>query len=181
MKFHEQKIKGVWLIEPEPYEDERGIFSRRFCQQEFRERDIETRICQTNLSQNYKKYTLRGFHYQIPPHEESKTLYCVSGEIYNVVVDLRPESESFLEWTAVRLSRENKSGLHVPAGCANAYLTLADDTTIHYYMSEYYKPNSYRGFRYNDPMFSVKWISDPAVISQKDLGYADFDPDSLKR
>jgi len=121
MKFYEQKIKGVWLLEPEPFKDDRGALSRQYCMREFKEHNIETRICQTNLSQNFHKHTLRGFHYQIKPYGEHKTLFCLNGAIYDVVVDLRPESATFLDWISIELSSTNQLGLHLPAGCANAF------------------------------------------------------------
>jgi len=176
MKFVEQKIPGVWLIHSEPVKDERGKFHRSFCVREFAENNIETRIAQTNVSANYEKHTLRGFHYQVKPHEECKTLFAMQGGIYNVVVDLRATSPMYLKWIAVELTVENGLSLHVPAGCANAYLTLEDSTVIHYYMSEFYAPGSYEGFRYNDPLFNIKWPHQPAVISEKDLSFPDFVP-----
>lgn len=180
MKFFEQEIKGVWLIEPEPSVDHRGILRRHFCQKEFGERVINTIIRQTNISENRYKYTLRGFHYQIRPFEEAKTITCFQGSIYDIVVDLRLQSETFLKWMAFEINSNNKFSLHVPAGCANAYLTLTDNTLIHYYMSEFYSPESCRGFRYNDPIFNFVWPAEPKVISEKDRNYPDFDPNLVK-
>lgn len=176
MKFLKQEIEGVWVIEPEPVVDERGIFRRHFCQREFAKYGIETNIRQTNISENHGKYTLRGFHYQTKPAEEHKTLSCLQGGIYNITVDLRCDSKTFLQWIAVELSARNKRSFHVPGGCANAYLTLEDNTIIHYYMSEYYSPLSYRGFRYNDPLFNFIWPTEPLIISVKDKMFPDFDP-----
>ncbi|MBI5570805.1 MAG: dTDP-4-dehydrorhamnose 3,5-epimerase family protein [Desulfomonile tiedjei] len=180
MKFREQKIGGVWLIEAEPLADDRGAFRRHFCHQEFKQRGIESQILQTNISENYRKYTLRGFHYQVKPHEESKTLSCIRGAIYNIVVDLRPGSSTFLQWIPFELKADDELSLHVPAGCANAYLTLEDSTTILYYMSEAYSAGAYRGFRYNDPLFGFQWPAEPAVISEKDRSYPDFDTLNLQ-
>ena len=180
MKFTEQGIPDVWVIEAEPIIDGRGRFRRHFCREEFEERGIETRIVQTNISENHDPFTLRGFHYQIKPFEENKTISCVKGAIYNVVVDLRPESETFLKWVGVKLTSENMLSLHVPSGCANAYLTLENNTMILYYMSEFYSPGSYTGFRYNDPLFNIEWPEEPKIISEKDKNFADFDPNSLK-
>lgn len=176
MKFFEQKIPGVWLIEPEPFVDHRGMFHREFCQREFHEKGIDNRISQTNISQNHAVYTLRGFHYQVKPHEESKTLSCISGSIFDIIVDLRPTSQTFLQWIALTLDTADGKSLHVPAGCANAYLTLEKNTSIHYFMSDFYTPGFDRGFRYNDPFFKFTWIAQPLVISDKDQSYPDFDP-----
>ncbi len=180
MKFVQQDISGVWQIEPEPFQDSRGSFRRHFCRQEFNERGIETQISQANISENCGKYTLRGFHYQIKPFEEHKTISCLQGAIYDIVVDLRPESPTFLKWISFELNSKNNISLHVPAGCANAYLTMDDYTMIHYYMSELYTPDSYRGFRYNDPLFKFVWPAEPVIISDKDKAYPDFDPALIK-
>jgi len=180
MKFREQKIGGVWLIEAEPLVDDRGAFRRHFCRQEFKKRGLESQILQTNISENFRKHTLRGFHYQVKPFEEAKTLSCMRGAIYNIVVDLRPGSSTFLQWVSFELKADDGLSLHVPAGCANAYLTREDFTTILYYMSEAYSAGGYRGFRYNDPLFGFKWPAEPVVISEKDRSYPDFDPGSVK-
>jgi len=176
MKFHEQKIEGVWLIEVESIADARGVFQRHYCHREFSQQGIEPGILQTNISENYRKHTLRGFHYQAKPFEESKTLTCLRGAIYDIVVDLRPGSSTFLQWAPFELKAGDGRSLHVPVGCANAYLTLEDSTTILYYMSEAYSVGAYRGFRYNDPLFGFKWPVAPAVISEKDRCYPDFNP-----
>lgn len=180
MKFFEQKIKGVWLIEQEPFVDERGEFRRHFCQREFDKKNIDTTIRQANISENKCKYTLRGFHFQIRPFQESKTLSCLQGAIYDIVVDLRGESKTFLKWMPFEINSGNKLSLHVPAGCANAYLTLSASTAIHYYMSEFYVPDSYGGFRYNDPFFNFTWPAEPRVISKKDKNHPDFDPHCVR-
>lgn len=180
MKYYEQKISGLWLIEPEPFLDNRGTLRRHFCKREFSERGIETKIRQTNIVENYNKHTLRGFHYQIKPFEECKTISCLQGSLYDIVVDLRPDSNTFLMWLSFELSSKNKVSLHVPEGCGNAYLTLDDHTMIHYYMSEFYSPKSYRGIRYNDPFFNFVWPVEPVIISDKDKNYPDFDLSLLK-
>ena len=179
MKFHKQQFEGVWLIEAEPIADSRGAFRRHFCQKEFQEIGLDIEIVQTNISENQKKHTLRGFHYQLPPHEEAKVLTCLQGAIYDVIVDLRPDSESYLKWLPVELKAEDNLSLYVPSGCANGYLTLEDSATILYYMSEFYSPGSYTGFRYNDPLFSVKWPAEPVVISEKDVSFDNFCPQSI--
>ena len=180
MKFHQQKFKGVWLIEAEPVKDNRGAFRRHFCQKEFQEIGLETGIVQTNISENRKKHTLRGFHYQLPPDEEAKVLTCLQGAFYDVIVDLRPDSESFLQWMPIELKAGDNLSLYIPSGCANGYITLEGSTTILYYMSEFYSPGSYTGFRYNDPLFSVEWPAEPSVISDKDRSFDNFDPQPIQ-
>jgi len=179
MKFIEQKLKGVWLIAPEAHADKRGELRRHYCENEFRTHGLNARIVQTNISENWYMHTLRGFHYQIAPFEEAKTLSAMCGAIYDIVVDLRPKSETFLKWISFDIDDKNKFSLHIPAGCANAYLTESDRTIIHYYMSEFYSPESYRGFRFNDPLFKFSWPHEPAVISDKDLQFPDFDMSKL--
>jgi len=179
MKFHKQQFEGVWLIEAEPIADNRGAFRRHFCQKEFQEIGLDMKIVQTNISENKNKYTLRGFHYQLPPHEETKILTCLKGAFYNVIIDLRSNSESYLKWISFELKAGDNLSLYVPSGCANCWLTLEDSTTILYYMSEFYSPGSYTGFRYNDPFFSVQWPAEPAVISEKDERFDNFDPNSI--
>ena len=131
-------------------------------------------IAQTNISKNHNKHTLRGFHYQSAPHEENKILTCLQGSFYDVIVDLRPNSETFLKWMAFELAMGDNLSIYVPAGCANAFLTMSDNTIVHYYMSDSFSPKTYRGIRYNDCMFSVEWPFEPKVISEKDLNFPDF-------
>jgi len=181
MKFHKQKIAGVWLIEAEPLKDNRGTFFRHFCQQEFIKNGLEPKILQTNISKNDYKHTLRGMHYQLKPFQEYKTMFCISGAIYDIVVDLRSDSQTFLKWISVELNSQVPLSLYVPAGCANGYLTLKDDTVILYYMSEFYSQSAYRGFRYNDRLFNFVWPAEPTIISNKDRSYPDFDPLTVKK
>jgi dTDP-4-dehydrorhamnose 3,5-epimerase len=174
MIVRKQDLPGVFLIEPEPYGDERGLLRRHFCQREFSEFGIMTDVKQCNISENRKRHTLRGFHYQLPPHGEHKILSCIKGAIYDVVVDMREDSARYLQWEAFELTEENRLSLHVPIGCANAYLTLDDHTWIFYYHSEFYTPGSEAAIRYNDPAFNFKWPAEPKVISDKDLSHLDF-------
>ena len=180
MKFKELDIAGAWLIEPALVSDERGVFRRHFCSEEFAAHGIETRVMQGNVSENPYLHTLRGFHYQLAPHAEGKTISCFSGVLYDIIVDLRPDSKSFLQWVAVTLDSKDRSSLYIPPGCANAYLTIAPDTVVHYYMSELYTPGSYRGFCYNDPSFNFKWPATPQLISEKDKNLSYFDRTGLK-
>jgi dTDP-4-dehydrorhamnose 3,5-epimerase len=180
MNFHKQPVEGVWLVEADVIADNRGAFRRHFCQNEFKEAGLEIDIVQTNISENSKKHTLRGFHYQRSPHEEAKVLTCIKGASYNAIVDLRPDSESYLKWMPVKLRAGDNFSVYVPSGCANAFLTLEDSTTILYYMSEFYSPGTYTGFRYNDPLFSVNWPAEPKVISEKDENFENFNPNSIE-
>ena len=177
MKFSEKKLKGVYLIEPEPHVDERGMLRRHFCQHEFADYGLMTEIKQTNFSENRKKHTLRGFHFQLPPHGESKVVSCVKGSIYDIVVDLRKESKTYLQWQSFKITEENRLILYVPVGCANAYLTLQNNTWILYYHSEIYAPGDEGSIRYNDPYFKFMWPAKPKVISDKDLNILDWAPD----
>jgi len=174
MIFHKQKISGVLIIEPEPYLDERGLLRRHFCCREFEKNGIKMDVKQCNISENKKRYTLRGFHYQLPPHGENKILSCIKGAIFDVVLDLRADSDSYLKWESFELTEENRLNLYVPKGCANAYLTLEDNTWIFYYHSEFYTPVAEAGIRYSDPMFRIKWPSEPKIISDKDLKIPNF-------
>ena len=180
MKFEELGLRGVWLIEPELFSDERGVLRRHYCAREFAEHGLAAMTVQGNISENRQRATLRGFHYQVQPFEEAKTLSCMTGAIYDIVVDLRVKSPTFMEWVSVEISAHGRCSLHVPAGCATACITTEPDTTLHYYMSEFYSPESYRGIRYNDPMFGFRWPMEPQVISDKDRSYPDFDPESLR-
>ena len=173
----EIEISGVYVIKPEPFSDERGIFRRHFCSKEFSEHSIVTNVEQCNVSENKFKYTLRGFHYQVAPHGEGKTLSCFKGSMFDVVVDIRPKSKTYLKWIGVELSEANRNSVHVPPGCANAFLTLEDNTVIHYYCSYPYTPEAERGIRYNDPFFKFDWPAKPSIISEKDRNIPDFNPE----
>ncbi len=175
MKFTELGLAGVWLIEPELSSDERGIFRRTFCALEFSDHGLASTAVQGNISENPHEGTLRGFHFQIPPFQEAKTLLCVSGSLFDIVVDLRPGSPTFMSWVSLEFSAADRRALHVPKGCANAWLTTSPDTTVHYYMSEAFRPNADRGIRYDDPAFAFRWPREPRLISTKDANYPDFD------
>jgi dTDP-4-dehydrorhamnose 3,5-epimerase len=174
MIFVEQKIKGVWIINPTPFEDGRGLFRRHFCNEEFLKNNIEINISQSNVSENKYKKTLRGFHYQLAPNQEAKTLSCFKGSIFDIVVDLREDSPTYKKWISAELTEKNRSMIHVPKGCANAFMTLDDNSIIHYYCSNPYAPESEKGIRYNDPSFDFKWPYEPQIISQKDLSHPDY-------
>ena len=174
MKFFEEKIRGVFRIEPEPFKDDRGVFRRHLCVNEFTEAKIVTDVSQSNVSENHFANTLRGFHYQIEPYSEGKTLSCLNGSIYDIVVDLRESSPTYMQWISIELNHQNKFSIHIPPGCANAFLTLEDSCLIHYYCSESYNPEAERGIRFNDPAFDFKWPAEPKIISEKDLNHPNF-------
>ncbi len=181
MKFTELPVAGAWLIEAEPFVDERGLFRRDFCRDEFTAHGLDPNVAQGNVSENPRRGTLRGIHFQHAPYRESKTLSCVTGRVYDIVVDLRPASPTFLKWTSLELSAKAGDSLYVPAGCGNAWLTLEDNTNVHYYMASMYEPGRDGGVRYDDPLFGFTWPMAPAVISAKDRFYPDFDPKTLSR
>ena len=174
MQFDELRISGAFLIKPELFCDERGIFRRHYCSQKYAEHGIKTGVLQGNVSENPHLNTLRGFHYQIDPHAEGKTVSCIIGSLYNIIVDLRKDSKTYMEWESVILDSEKRNALYVPPGCANAFLTTKENTIVHYYMSELYAPDSYKGFSYKDPEFGFVWPSEVKYISEKDDNLPNF-------
>lgn len=174
MVFKETRLQGVYIIESEAIADERGFFARTFCRDEFESRGILFDIVQCNISCNKKRGTLRGMHYQTKPHEEAKLLHCMRGAMYDVVLDLRPDSSTFKQWTAIELNSEMKKMVYIPKGCAHGFQSLEDDTEVFYAMSHPYHPESSRGLRWNDPAFAIQWPIDRQVMSFKDQHYEDF-------
>jgi dTDP-4-dehydrorhamnose 3,5-epimerase len=179
MKFIKQSLAGVVLMLPDVFQDNRGAFRRNFCTRQLAEVGIEFTVCQGNISENPSQHTMRGFHYQRSPSTESKILTPVSGCLHNVVVDLRPLSDTFLKWVAVSVSAARRESLHVPAGCANAFLTTEANTIVQYYMGDFFRPETYAGFRYNDPHFNVEWPNEPLLISNRDASFPDFSVEQL--
>ena len=175
MFFSELSIKDAWLIKPNLHKDNRGVFRRSFCKDEFLKKGLESKMNQGNISENPNLGTLRGFHYQIGGHAEAKTLTCITGSIYNVIIDLRKNSLTYLKHVILEISSKDRKSIYVPKGCANAWLTLEKNTIIHYYMSSSYKPGFDRGIRYDDPFFNVKWPFKPNFISDKDQNYDNFE------
>ena len=180
MKFIKQNIDGVYLIQPEPFEDKRGMLRRNYCKKELKTNSINFDIKQINVSENIKKYTLRGFHYQKKPYGEDKIISCINGAIYDIVLDLREDSKTYKSWESYELTQKNRMSIIVPKGCANAYLTLENNTWILYYHSEYYKKRSEKRIRYNDPTFNFRWPNLPKVISDEDLNANNFNPKKIK-
>lgn len=167
-------IKGAFIIEPERQQDNRGFFARTWCQREFEMHGLNPRLVQCSISYNVKKGTMRGMHYQAAPYEEAKLVRCTAGAIYDVIIDLRPESPTFKQHVAVTLSAENRKMLYIPEGLAHGFQTLEDETEVFYQMSEFYHPECARGVRWNDPLFGINWPVDVTVISPKDQEYANF-------
>jgi dTDP-4-dehydrorhamnose 3,5-epimerase len=177
MIFAETQINGVHVVELEPIRDDRGFFSRVWCRQEFADRGLNPDLVQCSISFNFRKGTLRGMHLQARPHREAKTVRCTNGAIYDVVIDLRRDSPTFMQWTAVELSAANRKMLYIPEGLAHGFLTLADNSEVFYQMSDYFAAESGRGVRWNDPHFRIHWPIPVEVISPKDQNWADFDPE----
>ncbi len=174
MKFLPTQFDGLYVIEPEKMKDERGFFSRTWCQQEFAKRGLNTDLAQCNISFNYWRGTLRGMHYQVAPHEEAKLVRCTAGSIHDVVIDLRLESKTYKKWFAVELTAGNRKMIYIPEGFGHGFLTLQDNSEVFYQMSAFYAPTCARGVRFNDPAFSIEWPMKPSTISNKDLQYPDF-------
>ena len=174
MIFKETKLKGAYVIELEPMEDERGYFSRSFCQTEFKENGLNPCVAQCNVSYNKNKGTLRGLHYQVAPHQEAKLVRCTMGAIYDVMIDLRPESATFKQWVGDELTAQNCKMLYIPEGFAHGFLTLEDNSMVFYQVSEPYHPECERGVRWDDPVIRVSWPIKNCIISSKDRQFPDF-------
>jgi dTDP-4-dehydrorhamnose 3,5-epimerase len=171
MRFAPTAIEGVVVIEPRKLVDERGFFARAWCREEFAQHGLSTVVAQANIGFSPRRGTLRGLHYQAPPHEEAKLVRCTRGEIYDVAVDLRPHSPTFLGWIGLRLSADSHRMLYVPEGCAHGYLTLTDDAEISYQASRPYVPEAARGLRYDDPALGIEWPIEVRVISEQDRSW----------
>ncbi len=174
MIFCGTALEGVALIDLEPHRDERGFFARAFCEQEFEAHGLPTRYPQWNLSRNERRATLRGMHFQLAPHAEAKLVRVVRGHLYDVVVDLRPDSPTRRRWLGFELSAEEGRMVFVPEGCAHGFLTLTDETDVLYMMTEAHVPTAGRGFRFDDPSIGIEWPEPVAVISDRDAGYPDL-------
>jgi dTDP-4-dehydrorhamnose 3,5-epimerase len=172
--FTETPLKGSFVIDLDRKEDERGFFARSWCQKEFETHGLNARLVQCNVSFNKTKGTLRGMHYQVAPHEEAKLVRCTMGSLYDVIVDLRSESPTYMRYFGVVLSAANRRALYIPERFAHGFQTLEDDTEVFYQMSEFYAPECARGFRWDDPAFGIAWPEPVRVISQKDLAYPNF-------
>lgn len=174
MEFVKTKLEGVFEIHIDPKCDERGFFARTWCTEEFQNHGLNPTLTQCSISFNTRKGTLRGIHFQGAPRQEAKLVRCTQGAIYDVAVDLRPNSPTFRQWVAATLTAENRHMFYVPEGCGHGFLTLEDNTEVFYQISEFYAAECSRGYRWSDPAFGIVWPDEVAVISERDRSYPDF-------
>jgi dTDP-4-dehydrorhamnose 3,5-epimerase len=174
MKVGESSLKGAYLVTLQPVFDERGSFARTFCRQEFGRLGLLTDFPQNSISENTLKGTLRGMHYQDSPSAEVKLVQCVRGALYDVIIDLRPTSDTYCGWEGFELSAANRQLLYIPEGFAHGFVTLEDDTAVYYLISEHYRPELARGVRYNDPAFAIKWPEVELIMSERDRLWPDY-------
>jgi dTDP-4-dehydrorhamnose 3,5-epimerase len=174
MQFTETEIGGAFILDAEQIADERGFFARSWARDEFEAHGLNPHLAQCNLSYNHRKGTVRGMHWQAAPHAETKLVRCTQGGIYDVVVDLRADSATYLRWIGVELTAENRRALYIPEGCGHGFQTLADATEVLYMITEYYTPAAARGMRWNDPAITVTWPLAVTVISERDAQYPDW-------
>jgi dTDP-4-dehydrorhamnose 3,5-epimerase len=174
MIITQTELKGAFVIELELFEDVRGFFARTWSDREFEAFGLNPRFVESNISSNEKKGTLRGMHYQLPPYDQTKLVRCTRGSIYDVIIDLRPDSPTFKQWVAKELSADNHLMLYVPGQFAHGYLTLEDKTEVLYQTSAYYAPEHAGGVRWNDPAFNISWPIDNTVMIERDRNYPDF-------
>ena len=171
MRYTETAVAGAWIIDIDPSHDERGFFARTWCAREFAERGMDDHFAQCAVSYNRLAGTLRGIHLQAAPHQEVKLVRCTAGAVFDVVVDLRPNSPTFGAWTGTELTAENRRMLYIPAGCGHGFLTLRDDSEVFYQISAEYAPDSARGVRWDDPAIGIEWPAPVRVISARDRNY----------
>jgi dTDP-4-dehydrorhamnose 3,5-epimerase len=176
MKFTETPLKGAFLIDLEKKGDHRGFFARFFCEDEYKAHNLVTHFVQINTSLTASKGTLRGMHYQLEPSGEVKVVRCIKGSLFDMILDLRPDSPTFGKSFGAELNAENRSMMYVPKGFAHGFVTLQDDTEALYLVSSFYAPDLERGIRYNDPRFDIIWPIQPVEISDKDKNWRNFDP-----
>ncbi len=174
MILTETELEGAFVIEPEKKRDERGFFARTWCREEFLARGLNPNLAQCSVSYNKSKGTLRGMHYQGAPHEEAKLVRCTRGAVYDVILDLRSGSPTFMRWMALELTAGSHRLLYIPEGLAHGFQTLEDDSEVFYQISEFYHPESAWGVRWNDPAFGIEWPLDVSAISWRDASFEDF-------
>lgn len=174
MRFTETALPGVFLVDIEPLEDDRGFFARLWCRDELARKGLASDLAQISVSFNRRRGTLRGMHYQVAPHEEVKLVRCTRGAIYDVLVDLRPGSPTYRRWMSAELTADNRRTLYVPKGVAHGFQTLTDDAEVLYQISEFHHPESARGVRWDDPAFGIEWPDQAPILSGRDSGYPDF-------
>lgn len=188
MQFRELGLAGAWLVQVDRLEDARGFFGRTWCDDEFARamsatpgpRDVP-RFVQSSISFNLRQGTLRGMHYQTAPSREGKLVRCTAGAIFDAIIDLRPDSATFLRYVAVELTQRNRDALYISPGFAHGFQTLSDDTEVLYQMTDVFRPELARGLRWNDPLFEIPWPQDERLIHARDAQYPDFDPGSARR
>lgn len=174
MIFAPTSLPGVMTVAPDPQTDERGLFARTWCAREFAEQGLNPALVQCSVSFNTRRGILRGMHIQRAPHEEAKLVRCTRGAIYDVALDLRTDSRTYLQWTAVELTADNRLGLYIPEGVAHGFQTLADDCEVFYQMAAFYEPGSASGVRWDDSAFGIRWpLADP-ILSERDATYPDY-------
>jgi dTDP-4-dehydrorhamnose 3,5-epimerase len=174
MRFEPTNVHGVWLISPDRYDDERGFLARTWGLDEFDARGLQSRVVQRNISYNRARGTLRGMHFQRAPYPEVKVVGCLIGAVYDVAIDIRPDSPSFGQWCGFELRPETGAMLYVPEGCAHGYVTLEPDSTVEYLISEFYHPECADGVRWDDPFFGVTWPMQPTAMNERDRTWPDF-------
>lgn len=180
MIFTETRLKGAYLIEIKKIEDERGFFGRAWCRHEFEEHGLNANICQINTSLSVKKGTMRGMHFQIDPYQETKFIRCTRGRVFDVIVDLRPDSPTFLQWVGHELSADNYQMVYVPENFAHGLLSLEDNSEVYYPVTQFYTPGAERGIRWNDPALQIEWPENVVFVSDKDSSHPDFSIERLK-
>lgn len=174
MIFSPIGIEGSFLIRPKLFEDERGVFARVWCGQEFAKQGLASHMSEGNASRTARQGTVRGLHYQAPPHAEAKLVRCTKGAIYDVVLDLRSQSPTYRQWRGIELGPRDLEMIYVPEGCAHGYQALLPDTEVSYLVSHPYRPESERGVRYNDPAFDIHWPIEVSLVSPKDAAWPEF-------
>lgn len=172
MIFKKTKIEGLYIIEPVLIKDNRGYFTRNFCLDELKKKGLDFQIAQANLSFTKKRGTIRGMHFQREPKSEGKIVQCLRGGIYDVAVDMRPKSKTYLKWFAIELTEKNKKMLYIPKGFAHGFQTLSNNCEVFYFMSEFYSPEYAIGVRWNDPVLKIKWPVFRPVLSKKDKAWS---------
>lgn len=177
MRFTETPLRGAYIVDIEPMADERGFFARTWCEREFRDRGLNPLLKQASISFNHKKGTLRGMHYQTDGHQESKLIRCLAGAVFDVIIDLRKSSPTFMKHFTMGLGSEDRRMLYVPEGFAHGFQTLTDGAELFYQISQFYSPENVAGVRWNDPAFAIGWPEPPRVISARDQGFPDFHPE----
>jgi dTDP-4-dehydrorhamnose 3,5-epimerase len=179
MIFTETKLKDAFIIEIKKIEDERGFFGRSWCKREMEEHGLNSNVVQQNTSLSKMKGTIRGLHYQKHPYEETKLIRCTKGAIFDVIIDLRKDSPTFLQWMGVELTEDNYKMLYIPEKFAHGFLTLTNNSEVTYLVTQFYSPGVEGGIRFDDPVFNIQWPVPVEVVSDKDKSHPDFNPSEL--